>query len=144
MTTNNPYNDHIESAKIQKPFDGESEKYKLVMTKKAIGIDDNSYLIKSLKVNGTEYKQGLLIKNDSNFYEIEFLLCNSDNFYLLTNRSYKKLKFDEFFNSLVLETNSDILNIFQLKDLKQEKQSYEKVILNGQMFVKCNNLHLAM
>lgn len=144
LITDNPYNDHIESAKIQKPFKGDSEKYKPVMASKAIAVDDNSYLVNYLKVNGIEYKQGLLIKIDSNFYEIEFILYNSNNFYVLINRSYKILKFEEFYNSLVLEINNDFLTIFQLNKLDGDTKSYEKIFFNGKIFIKSNNLSLAM
>lgn len=144
LKTGSPYTDHIETSKIQKPFGNESEKYRLVMLKKGFALDDNFFHIKSLKVNGIEYKDGLLIKITDKFYEIEFILCNSDNFYLLTKRMYNILKFEEFYNALVLESKSDI-NVFQLKELNDknfEKQSFEKVYLNGKFYVTASTLNL--
>lgn len=145
LKTDNPYTDHVESSKIHKPFKGDSEKYKPIMTKKSIAVDDKSYLLKTLKLNGIEYKQGLLLKIGVIFYEIEYILCASENFYIMTSRSYNILKFEEFYNALVLECKDVSCNVFNTNELtKSEKQSYEKIILNGKIFVKSINLKLSL
>lgn len=141
-----PYTDHVETQKIRKPFEGNCEKYRPNLIQLGVANDKESHLFKSLKVNGVDYKEGLLIQIKKKFYEIEFILYNTEKFYLLTSRIYSIKKYEEFYNSLLLESTND-LNVIQLSGLNDnifENQTYEKIFLNGKFYVKCLNLNITV
>lgn len=146
LNTESPYTDHIETPKIRKPFEGDCKKYKPILIERGVANDEDSHLFKSLKVNSIDYKEGLLIKIKEKFYEIEFILYNSEQFYLLTSRIYSITKYEEFYNALLLESTND-LNVIQLNELNDkifENQSYEKIFLNGKFYIKSINLSLTI
>lgn len=101
----------------------------------------NVFTVKSLHLNSVVYKSGLLVLCESRFYEIEYVLINSSNYWLLCSDSYTVHHTDSFCNSFVLEKLEALVRAINLLELNHE-QTYEKLYFENEMHVKVENLHL--
>lgn len=141
------YSDVLVPAKIQVHFVDckDFQKYENLLTEKipATEIIVEIHTIKSLYLNGTLYKRGLLIEFGSKFSEIDYVLCDpsSKQYWLLCCSEFKVHQMNYFCNSLILEKFSDISRIFDLNELNDNK-SYEAIYVKDEIHVKAENLKL--
>lgn len=94
---------------------------------------ETSITTKSLKFNDMQYKPGLLIASESNFFEIQFILTIENQILFLCNKIYDIEHYDSFLNSFKICCNEKITAL-NLKELKNRK-TYEKKNLLGNLFV---------
>lgn len=94
---------------------------------------ENSSTVKSLRINDRLYKPGLLVALESNFLEIQFILCIENRVLLLCHKIYDVQSYDSFLNSLEIHCNEKE-SIINLKDLKDNK-CFEKILLHENFYV---------
>lgn len=99
-------------------------------------------ILKFVKFNCFEYREGLMIIENRNVYEI-ILIINENNAISFLCCPYIVKRSDSFYHSIEVEknfsdTNSD-LQLFQL-DCLQYPQPYERKIAEEKMFIFCDNL----
>lgn len=136
----NRYCDQIEPGKATESFEAsdEYEEYKPCFTNTLVG---NEMLIKSLKVNDSIFRTGLLVIFESTFHEINQILQSSNSYWLLCANSFRVVERDSFCNSLILEEDSlknCALNINQILNMKL----FQKVFIQGKIHVVSDTLDL--
>lgn len=139
------YEDDVKLTTIE-DFSCESyafEKYHNLLIEKNIGSTgmQNVFTIKSLQINSVVYKSGLLVLCESRLYEIEYVLINSSDYWLLCSDSYNVHHTDSFCNSFVLEKLEGTVRAINLIELNHEK-TYEKLYFENEIHVKVENMHL--
>lgn len=73
------------------------------------------------------------------FVEIVAILFNSNEYYLLC-QAYSVLKYDEFYNSVIIsKEKTENCFVINIKDLKLNK-TFNKMILQNQVHVVANTL----
>lgn len=139
------FDDVISPGKIQVPFDEceDFEKYSQVLRENSFSSNNiqELYTVKSLNINNSMYRPGLLIVIGSRFYEIEYILSDSCNYWLLCYVSYIVQDKDLFCNSLVLQKFNERACVFNPFELNLNK-TYEIMYVRNEKHVKAESLNL--
>lgn len=116
--TKNKYCDEIVPGKELMIFE-ETEYFE---NYKSLPLERNGIFIKSLKVNSSFFKSGLLLLHESKFFEITQILCSSDhsNYWFLCHNSFDIKKRDLFCNSLIVEENHLLFNVLNLNQIEKK------------------------
>lgn len=138
-------NDIISPGKVQVLINERKdfEKYSSLLTNNIFSCTNvqELYAIKSLTINNSMYKAGLLIECESSFFEIDHILSDSINYWSLCCVSYKVHHKDQFCNSLVLEERDKDLRAFNLLELDPNK-TYEIIYVKDEKHIKAEHLNM--
>lgn len=137
----NKYYDEIEPGKELMIFE-ESDNFENYKSCTALEFEGNKILIKSLKVNNSVFKSGLLLLYESNFFEINSILRSSENYFFLCDNSFYVQNRDLFCNSLIIQENSSMFYVLNLNQIKNKKR-YQKVYMQGKIHIICDTLDLS-
>lgn len=117
-------------------FDLYEEVLRTVLTEEAIG---NATLFKWIKVNGIKYKSGHLIKFNSIFHQIEYIIMDTNDIWFFCRYLYKKRELDIFLNSFTLERHEESRMI---KFDGSIHSVFEKKCLNEKNYIIATDLSL--
>lgn len=91
-------------------------------------------LIAFLTFNGIYYRTGLILLKSNKYQEIIEILTDDKQYWFLV-QSYKSIKYDHFYNSIVIEPDNEKQpEIISLNELKN-KNSYEIIIAENQFHI---------
>lgn len=135
----NKYSDTIKMGKITNEFDQFVDDFE--MYNEMLGTRSNARIIKSLKLNAWQYRPGLLIFQNSKFFEIKYILACDDGYWFLCETLYFIEKACQYGNSLVLSDSASMLKVISLNELTMKK-SFQKMYVNDEIHVICCDLEL--
>lgn len=97
-------------------------------------------VLKFLKINGILYKKGLMLVENTNIYEIIYVLQNKNNEYMLICHIYDFIKFNIALNSIEVKKtlNCKVLSFSQFLN----RETHEKKICNNSIYLLANNLNV--
>lgn len=105
-------------------------------------IEGNETVIKSLKVNSSCFKSGLLVLHKSKFLQISHVLRTLDSYQILCDTSFDVKEKDTFCNSLIIQENSSSVHVLNINEIENNRL-YQKIFLDGQIHIICNRLELS-
>lgn len=101
--------------------------------------------VNSLFYDGIEYRCGLLLTKERNFFRIKNIIFNGKNTFIFACETYEVESFDSFSNSfkIVPDPHSTDIIILPLDSL-ENRNSYEIVCYKKLMFIKAETLNLSV
>lgn len=102
-------------------------------------VIENAISFKWIKFNGIKHKSGYLIKFNSIFYQIEWIILNTNDIWFLCRYFYKRKELDIFFNSFLLERYEEC-QIIKFDD--SIHSIFEKMCLHEKNYIIAKDLSL--
>lgn len=133
------YTDQIKHSKVRK-----IDQTCLVQYKNLLENFENSssiLTVKNLHFNSDFYERGLILKHNTDYFEIERILIVEESFYFVS-RKYIRIRIDEFLSSLEIELSfPEEYLLLKHSDLIHTK-THEKKLLQGHCFILSDSLDI--
>lgn len=97
--------------------------------------------VKNMKFNSNYYEDGLILKNNHHFEEIEKILILKNDFYFVCIR-FNYVRFDAFLSSIEIKKTLPIQYTLLKHNELQYKKTHDKINLNNSTFIQANNLEV--
>lgn len=138
------FNDVVSKSKSFKFSDSENfMKFNAVMLHFDFELNELDVLDKFLIFNGFEYRRGLMIVENFKVFEIQEIFLYKNNYFLLC-QTQNVIQFEEFFNSIEIQSTAfelENMKIFEVSALKNG-ESFDKVRANKKNYIIAENLNV--
>lgn len=105
-----------------------------------LGENADFRAVQSIHLGSLELRSGLMLIEEENLYEIIHLIPREET-HLIFCQKYSIVEFASCLNSIKIEKTYDLFHTFKLSDIKSSK-SYDKLFLNGKMFIIAETLNV--
>lgn len=128
---------HTQLKKIDQNFWQKYEKLLVELNCDASSIN----WVKNLQINSDFYEDGLILKHQSNYLQIEQVLCADNTFFFICSK-YNRINFDEFLMSVEIKPSVLEENILIAHSDLDYSKTHEKKMIGNQIYILSDSLEV--